>query len=270
MRRSAVLAALALLGALILPVVGSVNPASAAGTTTFDVVNAYSYAAGHPFTYTVCLDGTVVTTLDTTQSHGPFTHATGDAHLTVMNGSTSNCTIDPSLDTTITFPTGNATLMLYWPPDSELSAVVLPNDTSCTDAGMGRLTFRNGAGFFTAGGHVDVWGKTPGGVDTKIFTDIAPGEQQSTDLAVGTYTDTRAVVTGTTTVVFDGGDAVITEAQTTNLYLYGGNDGSVGGFANSADLSVCAVATTTTTTEPPTTTTTVAAQPVVVQPAFTG
>jgi hypothetical protein len=268
MRRTAVLAALALLGALILPVVGSVSPAAAAGTTTFDVVNAYSYAAGHPFTYTVCLDGAVVATVDTTQSDGPFTHATGDAHLTVMNGSTSNCTIDPDLDTTITFPAGNATLMIYWPPDSSITAVVLANDTSCTDPGMGRLTFRNGAGFFTGGGRVDVWATTPGGVDTKIFTDIAPGEQQSADLAAGTYTDTRAVETGTTTSVFDGGDAVVAEGKATNLYLYGGNDGSVGGFANSADLSVCAVATTT-TTEPPTTTT-VAAQPVVVAPAFTG
>ncbi len=269
MRRTAVLAVLGFLGALVLPVVGSAVPAAAAGTTTYNVVNAYSYAAGHPFTFTVCLDGAVVTSLDTTETDGPFTHATGTAHLTVMNGSTSDCVTDPSLDTTVTFPAGNATLMLYWPPDGELSAVVLANDTSCTATGFGRLTFRNGAGFFAGAGHVDVWGTPPGGVDTKLFTDIAPGEQQSADLAVGTYTDVRAVRTGTTTVVFDGGDADVVEAQNAFLYLYGGNDGASGGFANTADLTVCAVATTT-TTEPPTTTTTVAAQPVVVTPAFTG
>jgi hypothetical protein len=268
MRRTAVLAVVAFVGALVLPVVGSVAPAGAAGTTTYDVVNAYSYAAGHPFTLTVCLYGTPVTTVDTTVSDGPFTHATGGAHLTVMNGSTTDCVTDPSLDTTVTFPSGHATLMIYWPPGGGVTAVVLADDTSCTAAGFGRLTFRNGAGFSTGGAHVDVWGIPPGGVDTKIFTDVAPGTQQSTDLAVGTYTHVRAVLTGTNTTVFDGGNADIVEAQTANLYLYGGNDGSPGGFAETAALTVCAVATTT-TTEPPTTTT-VAAQPVVVAPAFTG
>jgi len=262
------MAVAALLAAIAFPLVSQVTPAAAAGTTTFSVVNAYSYAAGHPFTFTICLDGSVVTTLATTESDGPFTHATGDAHLTVMNGTTTDCATDPDLDTTVTFPAGTATLMIYWPPDSGMHAAVFADDTSCTDPGMGRITFRNGAGFGTGNGHVDVWGITPGGVDTKIFTDVAPGEQDSTDLPVGTYTEVRSVLTGTTTNVFDGGDLDIVAGQDAVLYLYGGNDGASGGFAVLVDLSVCAVATTTTTQA--TTTTTAAAQAVEVTPQFTG
>jgi hypothetical protein len=263
------LAVAALLAALAFPVLGQAGQAAAAGTTTFQVVNAYSYAAGHPFTLTVCLDGTKVTSLATTEVQGPFSHATGDAELTIVNGNQADCATDPDIDTTVTFPAGTATLMIYWPPGTGMTANVLADDTSCTDSGMGRLTFRNGAGDSAAAGVVDVFGTPPAGSDTKLFSAVAPGAQASSDLATGTYSDTRAVQTGTSTVVFDGGDAVIAEAQDTQLYLYGGDDGAVGGFSHTSDLTVCAVATTSTTVAP-TTTTTAAAQPVAATPAFTG
>jgi len=268
MRRTALMAMVALLGALAFPAVESVAPASAATNATYKIVNAYTYGAGTIRTLTVCIDGTIVSTLDTTHSDGPFTHAVGAATITVFQNTVTDCSGEPDLSEPITFPSGSSTILLYLPSGNlGLSAVVLPDDTSCTAAGMGRMTFRNGAGNGTTGPSVDIWGITPGGVDTKFLTDVAPGAQASIDLAAGTYTHVRSVLTGTTTTVFDGGDLDIVAAQDAQLYLYGGADGSVGGFAETADLTACSVATTT--TEPPTTTTT-AAQPVEVAPAFTG
>ena len=268
MRRTAVVAMVALLGALAFPAIGTVAPAAAAASATYKVVNAYTYGAGSNRTLTVCIDGTIVTTLDTTHSDGPFTHAVGAGTITVFQGTVSDCSGEPDLSEPITFPSGTSTILLYLPSGNlGLSAAVLPDDTSCTAAGMGRLTFRNGAGNGSTGPSVDVWGVTPGGVDTKLLTDIAPGAQASVDLAAGTYTDTRAVLTGTTTTLFDGSDLDIVAAQDAQLYVYGGADGTIGGFEETADLTTCSVATTT--TEPPTTTTT-AAQPVEAAPAFTG
>jgi hypothetical protein len=264
MKRLAVGLAVLCLTATMAGVTGSA-PAGAvvAAPTTVYTANAYSYAANHPFTGTFCVDGSLVSTVTTGQVDGIFDLPSGPVTVDFFNSETT-CGDMPTASADVVLPAGgNVTLMAYW-PDGGPHVAMLPNTLDCVAAGTGRLTVRNGARTNNSL-HVDIWGMTPGGVDTKLLSDIASGAQATTDLPVGTYTDVRAVLVGTTTLLDTIGTVSNNADVVTYEYLYGGSDGDVGSFFDSAKITTCAVATTTTTAAP-------AKPAAVVQaaPAFTG
>jgi hypothetical protein len=243
---------------------GSGPVAAAPSTTKVFTANAYSYAAGHFFDGTFCVNGVIVSKPSTEQVLGPFTVASGSADVMFFDSDVANCTdLDPTAEATVDLPAaGSVTLMAYWGPTR--AVVMLVNPLECVPAGAGRLTVRHGAddGVLV---NLDVRGAGPDGVDKVLITGLAHGGQASAELPVGSYTNVRAVLPGTSM----GGDPIgtvsVAAGVVTYEYLYGGNDGAIGSFFDSAKITTCAVVTTTTTAPPAT-----APPAVKATPAFTG
>ena len=265
MRRIAVGIAAA---AALIATVGAVGPLSAGaapGSTTVYTANAYSYGAGNIFGGTFCLDGELLSNPNTEQVDGPFTVASGSADVTFFSSNQDDCTGEPTASATVDLPSdGQVTLMAYWVPEGPAISM-LPDPVTCLAAGMGRFTVRHGASVYTETETVDIWGTPPGGTDAVLlFPGVAAGGQATADLAVGTYTEVAAYEEGTPNLLVTLGDLTVSANQNLIEYLYGGNDGAVGSFEDTASLTACQVATTTTTTS---TTTTTTAPPAGVSPA---
>jgi hypothetical protein len=267
MKRLAVAGALVCLTTASLGV-GAIAPAGAAapGTTTVYAANAFSFAGGHPFGGTFCVNGTAITSAtETEQVSGPFTADSGEANVLFYDEDNITCdTPDPTAQATVDLPDGGTvTLMAFWGADGQ-AVVMLVDPLECVASGSARLVVRNGTDIGGSGA-VDVYATPPGGDDTLQISGVASGDQGSVDLPAGTYTDVFAARAGTQTSVADIGTSVALAANTvTYAYLYGGNDGDPGSFLVTQPLTACAVATTTTTAPP------AAAQAVAATPAFTG
>jgi hypothetical protein len=279
LKTRSLLASLALTAAAALPI-ALAPTASAATTTQLRVVDAYTYQAGNPFDHTVCLDGTSLTSLSTTQTTGPFTVDTGAHTVTVFNTLDALCSGEPEFTFAVTVPAGPAsTLMLYWPFDSSMQAVVLPDDLTCVAAGQGRVVLRNGGAWGGGSQTIDLRGTPPAGTDTVLVGGVASGAQGSADLAAGSYTNAAITLVGDTATQTTPGPLTVADGEETIVYGYGGVDGSSGTFTATLPLDTCTAPTTTvaptstvaptasTTTSPPAAT---AATPVAAQPTFTG
>ena len=136
----------------------------------------------------------------------------------------------------------------------------MPNPT--TEQVAGPFTLASGSAA------VDVRGAGPDGVDKVLFSNVAAGAQASADVAVGDYTNVRALEAGSSTVVTTMGTVPVLANAVYYEYREGGNDGDVGSFTDTFELSACPIVTTTTTS----TTAPAAAAPAAVQatPAFAG
>jgi hypothetical protein len=269
MKRFAVALAVTSLAAVSLGVTATAPVgAAAAGTTTVFVANAFSYASGHPFGGTFCVNGTALSSAtETEEVDGPFTVDSGPADVIFYDVDNATCgAAEPNAEATVDLPDGGSvTLMASW--SNEQNVVMLVDPLDCVDAGMGRLTVRNGAN--SRGGSVDVWGTGPGGVSTLLLSGVNAPDQGSVDLPVGDYTDLFVTEVGDTAPIWTIPDLSIQADTGSYVYLYGGNDGPQGSFLGpDAALAGCTVPTTalasTTTTAPP------AAQAVQATPAFTG
>ena len=275
--RRAVALVMAAVAAAGLSVVAPVTASTVAAPAQVTVVNAYSFDTGENLPLSVCLYGILIAqNLSTEASVGPVTLPSGDVNADVTLGSISDCNSEPDFSVPVTIPAGgNVTLMVYWSLQNQ-SVAVLPNDTSCLDPGTARLTLRHGAGVRTQSEdeNVDLWATPPGGTFTKLVSDLAPGDQATTDQPAGTYTDGVVDQAGNTVAdpVLTLGNLDLVAGQELVVYLYGGVDGSVGSFTQVNQLTTCQQPTTTSTTAAPTTTTAppAAAKAVTATPAFTG
>jgi len=269
MRRLAVLFSVLCLTAAATGVLTSAPAGAAPGETTIYLANAFSFAGGHPFGGTFCIDGAIVGNAATEEVTGPVTIASGDHLAQFFDSSVGDCTSTANGSFDGTFPASSVTLMAYW-GDAGQALALLDNPLDCVAAGAGRLTVRNGSGFGDPS-DVDIYGDGPGGTGQLLLSGIESGDQGTVDLPVGSYTNVVAVASGGTPpddTVVDLGSINVVANSGAYAYLYGGNDGDVGSFlGNPAELNACAVATTLapTTTAPP-----AAAAAVQATPAFTG
>ena len=280
MRRFTSLAIAALVASSAVPLaVQSAAPASAAGSTTVYVVNAFTYDASSPAgSVSVCVDGVLAVenlAAGAKAKLGGF--ATGNHTVDVYNGDVSDCST-PGDESTASFPSSTfSTLMIYKAfDDNTFHAVALDDeDSTCVAAGLGRLVLRNAAETDT--GSLDIYGTPSGGSPQLLVSDVSVGAQGAADLPVGTYSDVTVTEHGNTSSVFTADNITIAADTVGWLYLWGGADGSSGSFSITGGLDACSVVTTTTTA--PTTTiastsTSVApataAQPVAATPTFTG
>ena len=268
MKRLAVaLAAVSMAAVSVVATTAAPAGAAVAGKTTVFAANAFSYAGGHPFGGTFCVNGTAISSdVSTEQVDGPLIVDSGEANVLFYDASNATCGDEPvTAQLTTELPDGGSvTLMAYWGNDGH-AVVMLTNPLDCVDPGMGRLTVRNGAD--SKGGAVDIYGEIDG-VSTLLLSDIVSGSQGTVDLPVGTYTNVYASETGTLNLVTPMDDISIVADSGAYAYTYGGNDGAPGAFtANPAELDACTVPTTVapTTTAPP-----AAAAAVQATPAFTG
>ncbi len=254
MKRLAALVPLALV-LLLVP-----TPAGAGGGTSVTFVNAVTYDAGQDFPLTLCIDGTLQQAdVSTGSSVGPLNLASGDHLIDWVQG--SDCTTGSFVSDTVTIdPNANVTVMAWWGSDGR-GISVLPNDTSCLDAGQARITLRHAA----ATDAVDFAVTPQGGSSTVIITNVAVGAQGAATVAAGPYSS--GVITGTgggPTVVTLGAQTLVAGSSYT-LYLYGGNDGEIGYFLGPVEeLSQCVAPTSSSTTS------TTAAVSAETRPTFTG
>ena len=143
MRRVTILAPLVLAAASVVPVAMSA-PATGAATVPVELVNAYSYAAGHPFTETVCVDGAWLATEDTEHASTPAPLTVGTHDLTVLGDNGTSCAGTPDLTTTVTIPDSvQASIVLWWSPAGGLTASTYGDDPLCAPSGSALVVGRN-------------------------------------------------------------------------------------------------------------------------------
>ena len=266
------LLAAALAGALVVPSALLATSAGAATTTQVWVTNAYTYGAGHPFDYTVCLDGSPLASLSTTESSGPITVETGAHEVEVYGSLDADCADKPDFTRDIDIPEGaGATIAIWWPFDSQATVSVFPEDMSCVDPGTGRVTLRNLAAYNGLDG-LDVSATASGGGTATLVNNVGQGEQATDTSPIGTYTDAAAVDTGTTDVrTAVAASLDVSETTRKVVYTYGGVDGDIGAYVVDMPSSACVQPGTTaapTTTVAPATAP--AATPVAAAPTYTG
>lgn len=265
--------AAALTGALVVPSALLATSAGAATTTQVWVTNAYTYGAGHPFDFTLCLDGSPLASLSTTESSGPTTVETGAHEVEVYGSLNADCADKPDFTRNIDIPEGaGATIAIWWPFDSQATVSVFPEDMSCVQPGTGEVTLRNLAAY-SSGDGLDVSATAPGGGPATLVNNVAQGEQATDTSPSGTYTDAAAVVTGSSTLVTDVATSLeVSETTRKVVYTYGGVDGDIGAYV--VDLPSTSCAQPTTTAAAPTATvapaTAPAAKPVAAAPTYTG
>ena len=270
MKRLASALAVVCLAAVSFAVTATAPVGALPATTTVYAANAYSYASGHLFGGTFCVNGTAITSgAQTGEVDGPFTLDSGEANVLFYNDFKVTCgTGSPTAQATVDLPAGGSvTLMADW--HNQANVVMLVDPLQCVDAGTGRLTVRNGAN--SRGGSVDIHGTGPDGVSTLLLTGVKAGNQGSVDLPVGDYTNLFVTEVGDSQPVWTIPDVTIAADSGAYAYLYGGNDGAQGSFlAPPAELAACAVPTTTTVPATTTTAPPAAAKAVQATPAFTG
>lgn len=273
MKIRSVLMAGVLAGSAFVPAALIAPTSGAAGTTQLWVTNLYTYGAGNDFDYTICLDGTELASLTTTDIAGPITVATGSHEVELFNQLNANCSDKPTATRTVSIPDGAAaTMALWWEGEGGAQVIAFPENMDCVQPGMGRVAFRNLSEHHS---NQDLRATPPGGSSTVLVGDVAPGDGDSTDLAAGTYSDTQIDAAGTTDKIVDVGQSLlpISETEQQIVYTYGGTDGAVGAVIEVLPSSACAQPTTTTTTAPTTTVAPVAASPataVPARPTYTG
>jgi hypothetical protein len=233
------LTAAALLAALLIPAAN----AGVAGSGEVTIVHAATFDAGTDFPVTVCVDGEVlIEEFNTTDIEGPLTLPAATYNVQIFAPNQTDCVGDPALAADITVADGDdVTVMAYWGPEGP-AVTVLENDTSCVEAGQGRVTARHAAG----AGPVDV---TVGGA--AVLSGLAPGGQASLDVPAGAYPGVEVVLAGTTDVVLDLGTVTAVENVNLVAYVYGGADGDVGVFTDEIPLETCPEPITPTTAAPP-------------------
>ena len=271
MRRVTFLAPLMLAAACIVPLATTAT-ATAATTVPVQVVNAYSYAAGHPFTETVCVDGVYFATVDTEHVSTPAPLTVGTHDFTVMGDNGTSCAGTPDLTTTVTIPTAtSASIVLWWSPAGGLTASTYGDDPGCVAPGKALVVGRNvtthvtNADFTAPSGY----SVTNVGQTGSVMQEVAAGSA----FGAGSLT-----ATGSSTEIAPIPTFTAADGTRNTIYGYGGDDGAVGTFLVQEKISTCEVVTTTTiaptTTVAATTTTTVPAAtpatPVAADPTFTG
>lgn len=267
-------------GALIAPAALFASSAGAAATTQVRVTNAYSYAACHPFDYTICLDGSPLASLSTTETSDPTTVVTGSLQVSAFSGLNGNCSGVPDFSNTVTIPEGaSSTLAISWPSQSNGGITVFPDDVSCVPANLGRVTFRNLAAYSGSTG-LNLMATPPAQVNPAgLIANVAKGAQGSGFAPTGTFTTATANDPATNNFLADLVQAIpVSETTQQVVIAYGGNDGAIGGYLMELPSTVCQGPSTSTsapTTTGPTTTvaaTTVAhvATPVAATPTYTG
>jgi hypothetical protein len=269
MKRFTLLVAGALLAALLGP---GLAPAGAGGTASVTIVHAATYDyPGASFTVTLCVDDTVVDeSFEVGGILGPRDLPAGDHLVEITIGEDEGCA-SPDLAETITVAAGDdVTVAAIWTSNTEgPGLVVWPNDDSCIDPGLARVTVRHGA---YTGGPVDVLG-TIDGEEVPLIQDLDEGEQASVDAPAGvTVEDVRVVPAGGDTTLIPIGDVSLDEGLQYVVYAAGGADGAAGVFVDEIEEEICEepVPTTQTTVAPTTVTTAPPAGAVVAEPRFTG
>ncbi|WP_334143590.1 DUF4397 domain-containing protein [Rhabdothermincola sp.] len=240
------------------------TPAGAGIATgaTVTVVNAVAYDAENNFPLAVCIDGTFAGDLDTEEASDPIDLSPGNHQFEFIQG--SDCSGSVFIDETLDIPAGQVTVMAYWPSDDP-TAVVFADDTSCVENGETRVTFRHGAAWPA----VNLFMEPSGGSWTEVASGVAAGQQSTTDIPAGSYTNSELRDPVTDNVVLDtGSPGDLQTGMVSTLYFYGGADGDTGWFVISSEVPVCEQPTTTTTAAP--TTTTTAAPIAVVTPRYAG
>jgi hypothetical protein len=272
------LLAAALVGALAAPSALLATSAGAATTTQVWVTNAYTYAAGNAMDWTLCLDGSPLASLSTTETSGPTTVNTGAHEIEAYSALDADCADKPDFTQNIDIPEGaGATIAIWWPYDESATVSVFAEDMSCVQSGTGEVTLRNLAAY-SSGDGADLSATAPGGGTATVVNNVGQGEQATDTSPVGTYTDAAAVVTGTTDQLTEGTIASLDVSETTRkvVYTYGGVDGAIGLFTVDMPSTACEQPTTSApgTTAAPTTTAAPGVAPVATaitkQPTFTG
>jgi hypothetical protein len=237
--------------------------------------NAYTYGAGHPFDFTICLDGTLLASLSTTETSGPTTVEAGDHEVEVHDGLNADCAEKPDFTRNVTIPEGaGATLALWWPFDSSGDVTVFAEDLSCVPAGSGRVTYRNIASYNGSDG-LDLSATAPGGSGLTLVSDVEQGNQGASTVPTGTYTGATTSVNGTDEPVADISPSALPISETTQqvVYTYGGVDGAIGGYTAQLPSTSCEApptSATPTTSIAPSAAVAPAAKPVAASPTYTG
>ena len=278
MKFRSTLAMAALAVAALVPVALS-GGAAAATPTQVRVVDAFGAGSGASVDHTFCVDGAnpPLASLSTTQMSDPTALAPGDYTIGVHDGLNADCTAKPIFTQDITIPAvASATLVLYWPVDSNGRLAVFPDDTSCVQPGTGRVTLRNTATYFQGISDVDLRATPPGGTDTLLIDNVANPGQGSADLLTGTYTGAAVTDHATTNSLTSVAPFDVSSTTQKFIYTYGISAAESGAFITELPSSACSAPTTTSspTTVAPTTTVAPspapAANPVTVQPTYTG
>ncbi len=263
---------------LAVPAALTASTAVAATTTQVWVTNAFTYGVGNPFDFTVCLDGSPLASLSTTDTSGPTDVTSGDHEVEVFGTLGSDCNGKPNFTKNINIPaTAAVTLALWWPFDSSGTVDVIPEDMSCVQPGTGRVTFRNLAAYDSSD-TMDLRGTPPGGTDAALISAIQQADQGTNVVSTGSYTNASVNWNGSNVLVANVGQGILPVSETTQeiVYAYGGGDGAIGVYIAELPSTPCPVATTVApaTTAAPTTTVAPtqapAAEPVSVQPTYTG
>lgn len=264
-----------LAGALVAPTAMLAGTAAAQSTTQVWATNAYTYGAGHPFDFTICLDGTLLASLSTTETSGPTTVESGDHEVEVHDGLNADCAEKPDFTRNVTIPEGaGATLALWWPGDSNGDITVFSEDMSCVPAGSGRVTYRNLATYGSSDGF-DLSATSPGGSDLTLVSNVQQGNQGATTAPTGTYTGANATVNGSGDFVTNISPSALPISETTQqvVYTYGGGDGAIGGYTAQLPSTSCEAPPTSaapTTSVAPSAVAAPAAKPVAATPTYTG
>lgn len=262
MKRLALLAVAALVAVGLMP--ASAGAGGTAGTGMVTIVHDATYSAEESFPVTLCVDGDLVDDdFQWGDLLGPLELPAATYAVGVYIGAGQICEGEPDIAADLVVAAGDdITAAAIW-TSAGPALTVWPNDSSCVDAGEGRVTVRHGA---DTGGPVDVVG-TVGGTETTLVSGLAEGAQASADVpAPLAATGVAVVPAGGGAPLITIGDVTFQPGVNTVVYAGGGNDGPAGVFVDVIELTTCETPVEPTTT----TTTTAAAQPATVTPAFTG
>jgi hypothetical protein len=254
MKRLIVLVAF-VLGAVLLPST-VVDAGMATGSVTF--VNAITYDAENDMPMTICVDGDlIVEDLSTTEFFGPVDIAAGTYVVDFMQD--TDCADDPFASGSVTIePGADATIMGWWGVEGR-DVTLFDNDLSCTESS--RFTLRHGA----ATDAVDMSVTPDGGSSTEVISDLAPGDQQAADLAVGAYEGGEITESSSEDPIVDLGPDTIAVGEVRVAYLFGGADGAIGIFFAPVVVTQCETPSSSSTTS-----STSPAAAAATQPRFTG
>lgn len=262
MKRAALVAALALLAALAAPggPAASGRPQQDAGAiTTLTITSAATpdYPSDD-FPLTVCLDGQA--TVLELGDQASYEDAAGAHQAQVFYNDDGQCTGTPAASLDFTVAEGDlAGLVVGW---NTLFTYVL--DTSCMEAGTGRIQLANGADFTQRADYYAISEESDAVV--LLAADALPGSSVLVpDVPAGPYV-IRAYTPGTpnpatTAPIAQFGAFSLQAGYQTQVFLTGQYDGesTFGNFTFSQGPLVCSEEEPPPTTAPPTTSTTAAA-----------
>ncbi len=274
MRKSTVIAALALLGATVAPGLFTSAVGAADGDVVVHLTDAYTYAADADMEHTVCLDDTLLAETTSGTTSGPFEVAPGTHQFTSYWGHGVDCADPagetPEISATIELDGAAQTIVFYRSSDPETGYAgvdVYDDDPACVEAGAGNVVLRNAA-------HPN---PVTVSFEDEEIGDLEQGVEWATAAEAGVVTDVVLDFEG----AFEPtpvGDLEVVAGETTVWTVFGGEDGAIGVIEHTFTVGEC---------EPedePTTTTVVPgedpapqpgdtarpAAPVSAQPSYTG